>query len=185
MTRLVLASNSPRRKDICTQAGLEFEIIPSNFDEALDSDEFCYEKIEELACQKALEVAQKIGFEALVIGADTVVILDNKILGKPSDEDDAILMLEKLSGRVHRVVTSICVINSVTGRKKINSTTSFVEFASLESAQIEYYVKTFKPFDKAGSYGIQELPEGYVKSVVGSFENIIGICSVALGLLLK
>lgn len=183
--QIILASNSPRRKAICAKAGVEVEIIPSNFDEVLDSDDFAYEKIEEFAYQKALDVAFGLDFEALVIGADTVVVLDNKILGKPVDSNDAIEMLKKLSGRVHKVVTSICVINSKTKEKKITSTTSLVEFEKLSLEQIQDYVETFQPLDKAGSYGIQEMPKSYIKNVEGSFENIIGLCSKSLIKILK
>jgi len=179
MKKIILASASPRRKDILTKMGLEFEIIPSDYDEILDNLDFVYQKIEELAYNKAKAVADSIESHSLILSADTVVVLEEQILGKPNDVDDAIKMLKKLSGKKHSVVTSICAINSKTSEVKISSTTSYVEFLDLSDKTIENYIKEFNPLDKAGSYGIQELPEGFVKKIEGSFENIIGLCSSA------
>lgn len=178
--KIILASSSPRRRDILTKMGLEFEIIPSDFEENLESLDFAYEKIEELAYNKAKSVAVSIEIPALVIGADTVVILDEKILGKPKDETEACQMLQALSGNKHSVVTSICIIDSVSSEKKILSTTSFVEFNVLSDDLIKNYIKNYNPLDKAGSYGIQELPEGFIANIEGSYENIIGLCSQSL-----
>lgn len=182
---IILASSSPRRKEILEKMGLKFEVISSDYEEALDNCDFTYEKIEELAYNKAEAVLCKLIKPALVIGADTVVVLDNLILGKPADEEEAIEMLNQLSGKRHSIVTSICVINSITLEKKILSTTSFVEFETLDNNLIRNYVENYKPLDKAGSYGIQELPEGFVKNIEGSFENIIGLCSLELGKILS
>lgn len=146
----------------------------------MDSRVFSYEKIENLAYNKANEVAKCLSEDALVVGADTVVVLDNNILGKPKDEKEAFQMLKALANRQHFVVTSICVIEVPSMRKKVHSTTSYVEFEDLSDEQINFYITNFKPLDKAGSYGIQELPPGFVKSVGGSFENIIGLCPKAL-----
>lgn len=184
---LVLASSSPRRKDILTKMGLEFEVIPSDYEEVLESFDFSYEKIEELAYKKAEAVLNCIKKNnallpcptALILSADTVVVLENQILGKPRDRSEAVDMLKSLSGKKHSVVTSICIINSATSEKKITSTTSYVEFQDLREETINDYVLKFNPLDKAGSYGIQELPDGFVKSIEGSFENIIGLCSSA------
>lgn len=178
--RLILASASPRRKELFKRLNVDFEIIPSSYDEKIESHEFSYEKIENLAYNKALAVAKDVKDDALVVGADTVVILDNEILGKPHSKDEAFNMLKALSNRQHFVVTAICVIDVLSMRKKIHSTTSYVEFENLSDEMINDYIENFKPFDKAGSYGIQELPQGFVKSVGGSFENIIGLCPKAL-----
>lgn len=175
--KIVLASSSPRRKKILEDMGLEFEIIPSDYEEILDSSDFTYEKIEELAYFKAKAVADKLKNSALIISADTVVVLNEQILGKPQDEEDAMNMLKALSGNKHFVVTSICIIDTENFDKKLLSTTSYVEFEDLTQEIIESYVLNYKPLDKAGAYGIQELPMGFVKSVEGSFENIIGLCS--------
>lgn len=183
--RIVLASSSPRRKKILEEMGLEFEIIPSNFEEFLDSFDFTYEKIEELAYQKAKAVVDEIknfknSCAKLVLSADTVVVLNNQILGKPKDEKEAIEMLKELSGNKHSVVTSICAINLDNSKSKLLSTTSYVEFEELSDDTIKDYVKQYNPLDKAGSYGIQELPDSFVKEIQGSFENIIGLCPKAV-----
>ena len=174
MIKIILASNSPRRKEIMTELGLEFEIIPSNYDEKLESDDFSYEKIEELATQKALEVANRVK-DSIVIGADTVVIFQGKILGKPKSKEEAFEMLKALSNKTHAVVTSVCGIDTNTNKTKVVSTTSYVTFNQLTDEMINYYINEYKPLDKAGSYGIQELPEGYLNSFEGSFENVVGL----------
>jgi len=184
MKKIVLASSSQRRKDILTTAGIEFEIIPSSFEEVLENLDFSYEKIENLAFCKAREVVSKLNYSVdcsiLVIGADTVVVFEGQIFGKPKDEFEAVNMLKTLSGKIHSVVTSICVINCQTQENRFLSTTSYVEFENLSDEMINFYVQNYKPLDKAGSYGIQELPDGFVKNIDGSLENIIGLCSSAL-----
>ena len=162
MVKLILASNSPRRKQIMTDAGFEFEVIPSNYEEKRETDSFSYEIIEDLATQKALDVVRRVDNDKLVIGADTVVVLDNKILGKPENKQAAFDMLKSLSGRTHFVVTSICGINTKTNRAALLSTTSYVRFKELSDELIHYYIDNFNPLDKAGSYGIQELPPNYI-----------------------
>ena len=180
MKKIVLASGSPRRKEIFKTLDIDFEVIPSSYEEKLENNVFSYQKIENLAYNKALFVAKTIKEDALVVGADTVVVLNNNILGKPKDKTDAFNMLKSLSGKEHFVVTSICVLETPSLRKKINSTTSYVEFEILSDDMINSYIDKFKPFDKAGAYGIQELPQGFIKNVGGSFENIIGLCPKSL-----
>lgn len=189
--KIILASSSPRRKEILEQMGLEFEIIPSTYDESLDNFEFSYEKIENLAYNKAKAVFDEIQSESgmkkdsLIVGADTVVVLENQILLKPESKDDAINMLKSLSGKKHFVVTSICVIDSNTQKNKISSVTSYVEFEALDNGLIIDYINKYQPLDKAGSYGIQELPEGFVSNVAGSFDNIVGLCPKTLDKMLS
>lgn len=185
MGKIILASSSPRRRDILRQNNYNFEIVPSPYIEDHTTTDFSYEFIESLASNKALAVVPLVSEACTIIGADTVVVLDNKILGKPDDEQGAVEMLKKLSGRKHQVVTSIAIVNSETKELKKTSVTSEVEFAKLSEKQIKDYVTNFKPFDKAGSYGIQEMPDGYIKSYSGSLENIIGLCPKALAELLK
>lgn len=185
MGKIILASSSPRRRDILRQNKYKFEIVPSPYVEDHTQTDFSYEFIENLASNKALAVLPLVNEPCKIIGADTVVVLDNKILGKPDGEKGAIEMLKQLSGRIHNVVTSIVVVDSRTKELKKTSVTSEVEFANLNDEQIEFYIKEFKPFDKAGSYGIQEMPEGYIKSYSGSLENIIGLCPKALEKLLR
>ena len=185
MVKLILASNSPRRKQILQDMGLIFDIIPSNYDEKLADNIFSYEKIEELATQKCLDVVRRIDKDSLVLAADTVVVLHNKILGKPHSKDAAFEMLKSLSGNTHSVVTACCGINTKTDRAALLSTTSYVRFTSWTDEMINYYIENFNPLDKAGSYGIQELPTHYLDKYEGSFENIVGLSSEAVEAILK
>lgn len=180
MGKIILASSSPRRADILKKQNVKFEVLPSPYQEDHTVTDFSYSFVENLAYNKANAVLPLINEPSIVIGADTVVVLEGKILGKPTDYKDAFNMLKSLSGRKHEVVTSIVVIDSLTGNKKIKSVTSTVEFVKLTDEQIDFYIREFKPFDKAGSYGIQEMPEGYIKGYEGSFENIVGLCSKAV-----
>lgn len=175
MGKIILASSSPRRRDLLKKANYKFEIIPSPYIEDHTTTEFSYEFIESLAEGKALAIVPLVKEPALIIGADTVVVLDNKILGKPVDEEDAFKMLQALSGKTHTVVTGIAVVNTETGKIKKSASTSFVKFENLSDEQIKYYIKNFKPLDKAGSYGIQEMPDGYINSFTGNLDNIIGL----------
>ena len=183
--KIILASSSPRRADILKKIKLQFEIMPSPYIEEHTTTVFSYEFIENLAYNKAFAVVKLQKEPSLVIGADTVVVLDNEILGKPEGKEEAYNMLKRLSGKTHFVVTSIVVINSSNGEFKKNSTTSYVTFEELTDEQINYYIENFKPFDKAGAYGIQEMPDGYIKSYTGDLENIIGLSSKALNELLS
>ena len=176
MVKLILASNSPRRKSIFTSMNLDFSIIPSEYDEKLDSDDFSYEKIEDIATQKCLDVVRRVDKDSLVFAADTVVVLHNKILGKPHTKENAYKMLKELSGNPHMVVTAICAINTKTNRAATMSTTSYVRFTEWTDEMIHNYIDTYNPLDKAGSYGIQELPPNYIDKYEGSFENIVGLC---------
>ena len=180
MGKIILASSSPRRADILRKAKIEVRIMPSPYVEDHTTTAFSYEFIENLAYNKAKAVVPLVKEPSLIIGADTVVVLDGEILGKPHNAENAFKMLKRLSGKTHFVVTSIAVINSETNEYKHNSTTSYVTFENLTDEQINYYIEKFKPFDKAGSYGIQEMPAGYIKSYTGDLENIIGISSKAL-----
>ena len=185
MTKLILASNSPRRKKILADLGLDFEVIPSNYDEKLETDIFSYDLIEDLATQKACDVVRRVGNDEIVLGADTVVILHNKILGKPHSKKEAFEMLKSLSAQTHMVVTSICGINTKTNRAALLSTTSYVKFKELTAEMIHDYIENFNPLDKAGSYGIQELPPNFLDKFEGSFENIIGLAPESVMAVLK
>ena len=183
--KLILASNSPRRKKILEDLGLKFEVIPSNYDEKLPDDIFSYEKIEDLATKKCLDVSNRSDKDSVVLAADTVVVLHNKILGKPHSKEEAFEMLKSLSGVTHSVVTSVCGINTKTNRAALLSTTSYVRFNELTDYMIHYYIETHNPLDKAGSYGIQELPPNFIEKYEGSFENIVGLAPEAVTAVLK
>ena len=180
MVQLILASNSPRRKKILSDMGLKYEVVPSNYDEKLESDDFSYDKIEDIATQKCLDVVRRVDKNSLVLAADTVVVLHNKILGKPHTKENAFKMLKELSGNTHMVVTSICAINTKTNRAVTMSTTSYVRFTQWSDVMINEYIEKYLPLDKAGSYGIQELPDGYLDKYEGSFENIVGLSPEAV-----
>jgi septum formation protein len=150
-----------------------------------EKTDFSYSFVENLAYNKALNVAQKIKTPAKIIGADTIVVINNKILGKPQSQEHAYEMLKTLSGKTHFVVTSIAVIDTPSLEFKIKSTTTYVTFKKLSDEQINHYITDFKPFDKAGSYGIQELPDGFIEKVDGSLDNVIGLPSKTLKELLE
>ena len=180
MGKIILASSSPRRAKILKEMNINFEVLPSSYVEQHDKTDFSYEFVEELAYNKALYVAKELNQEnkySLVLGADTIVVIDDKILGKPTDKKEAYYMLEKLSNRTHFVVTAVAVVNSKTMEFKVESATTYVTFEDLTSEQIHYYIENFKPYDKAGAYGIQELPQGYIKEVNGEIDNVIGLPS--------
>lgn len=179
MGKNILASSSPRRAELLKDKYV-FEIMPSPYEELHTTTVFSYAYVENLAYNKAKAVVPLVEGDCNIIGADTVVVLDGKILEKPHDSEEAKRMLKSLSGREHQVVTSIALINTTTGKSVIQSTTSQVIFNNLTDEMIDFYVENFKPLDKAGAYGIQELPDGYIKSYNGSLENIIGICPKAL-----
>ena len=141
--KIILASSSPRRADILKKHNVKFEIIPSPYVEDHSRTDFSYDFIENLAYNKAKAVVPLVKEPSLIIGADTIVVLDEIILGKPNDYNGAFDMLKMLSGRTHHVVTAIAVINSATKECKIKSTTSEVTFEELTNEQIKYYVENF------------------------------------------
>lgn len=186
MGKIILGSASPRRADILKKLKLDFEIIPSSYVEKHDRTDFSYDFVENLAYNKALYVAKEHQNESrLVIGADTIVVIGNKILEKPKDYEEAKKMLSELSGKTHFVVTAIAIVNSKDLNYKIKSTTTYVTFKKLTQEQIDFYITNYKPFDKAGAYGIQELPDGFVEKVDGDIDNVIGLPSKTLLELLK
>lgn len=185
MEPIILASASPRRKDLLIQAGIPFEIHPSNIDENTDGLSGTPEQIAEfLAHMKANDVAKKIS-EGLVLGADTIVVLDSEIFGKPNDAEDARKMLEKLSGRVHKVITGIALIDSKTGLCRIGHEVTKVKFAQITSDEIEKYIKTGEPFGKAGAYAVQGFGALLVEKIDGCYTNVVGLPLMRLKKLFK
>ncbi len=171
MKRLVLASASPRRKEIFEQLGFEFEIKPSSKEPPMREGEDIREAVLNSARTKAEDIFES-NPDAVVVGADTVVVLDNKALGKPKDEQDAKNMLRTLSGRTHEVLTGVYVCSKDTKKGFVASTK--VEFYELSDEEIDWYVKTGEPMDKAGSYGIQCKGVRFVKGIVGDYFNVVG-----------
>lgn len=174
MKKIILASKSPRRKWLLEQVELDFEVMPSDFEENIEGKKFSKELIENLAYEKAKDVANKVP-EGLIIGADTIVIFKDKILGKPKDENDAKNMLKMLSGNTHKVLTAVCIIDKDEDKTLINSCLSKVTFKKLTEEEIDAYIKTKEPMDKAGSYGIQAFGSLFVTKVEGCYNNIVGL----------
>ena len=177
--RLILASKSPRRSELLKQAGLTFSVIPSDFDEdtvALsnpDSD------VVTLAESKALDVSRKHP-DAWVIGADTIVLIGRKILGKPASAEEAFEMLQRLSGKTHQVLTGYCICCKKKNRVFSETVKTDVDFKRLTDAEINWYIQTGEPFDKAGGYAIQGIGSFLVRSINGSYTNVVGlpVCEV-------
>ena len=169
---LILASASPRRKEILETAGLLFSVFVSDADETLPDSITASEAVTELSYRKALATAEKFPDDT-VIGADTVVTLDGKILGKPTDRADAVNMLSLLSGRTHKVFTGVCIIKNGKATKFFEETD--VTFFELTREEIENYVDTNEPMDKAGAYGIQGRGCTLVKGICGDYFNVVGL----------
>ena len=173
--KIVLASAAPRRSELLSQVGIDFEVIPSNIPEEPLDGETPSEHVIRLAFQKASEVAGRVGDGKWVIGSDTVVIIDDEILGKPEDEIDARRMLKKLSGREHRVITGYSIINSSSGTDIKKSVDTAVKFKPLTDDEIKGYVDSGEPMDKAGAYAIQGLGSFMVEGIIGSYSNVVGL----------
>lgn len=173
MDNLILASQSPRRQQLMEQAGYTFTIVVSDVDET-NPEGMPGEKVPEfLARKKALAIAEKHP-DATIIAADTIVLLDNEILGKPVDSEDAIAMLENLSGKMHRVVTGVCIWQKDSVQSF--SATTEVFFRPLSLEQIQHYIINYKPFDKAGSYAIQEwIGMIGIEKINGDYYNVMGL----------
>lgn len=177
--QLVLGSKSPRRQELLKGMGFDFVIRTQDSDESYPDSLTLDEVAEYIARQKANVLQNTLTEKELLICSDTAVIIDNQFLAKPSDRDDAILMLAKLSGKTHKVITGVHLATS-TNQWSFSDTT-FVTFSSLTSQEIDYYVDQYKPYDKAGSYGIQEWI-GYIgiEKMNGSYFNVMGLPTAKL-----
>jgi len=173
--RIVLASTSPRRKELLQSVGVQFEIIAPSSDESLLGKENPEDYALRLSREKALSVSQNLDGNTLVIGADTIVVVDNRILGKPKDEEDAKIMLSKISGRVHHVLTAFSITKGEHEILHTHIVGTEVIVKTLEPQEIEGYIKTGEPMDKAGAYGIQGVGAFMVKEVRGSYTNVVGL----------
>ena len=174
--RLVLASASPRRAELLRAAGFECDVMPSEVDETMDPEETPDGYVRRVAQQKAEAVAQSVPGR-LILSADTVVVIDNQVLGKPSDEKDARRMLRLLSGREHLVMTGVCLIQAHEGttRTQIVVARTLVEFAPLSDLEIRWYIDSGEPWDKAGAYAVQGLASRFVTRIEGSYSNVVGL----------
>ena len=176
---LILASKSPRRRYLLEQAGLKFKVIPSQFDERAVplTDPAAYAR--RLARAKADDIAAQYP-DHWVIGADTIVLIDNRVLGKPADPVEARAMLKRLSAQTHQVYTGYAICCRNLGRQFDEAVCTDVTFKALSDDEIEWYIHTDEPFDKAGAYAIQGLGTFLVKRVNGSYTNVVGlpVCEV-------
>lgn len=170
--KIILASASPRRRELLSLAGIEYEVIPSECEEILPDEITPDEAVKELARQKAEDVFNRYP-DSMIIAADTVVALGNSILGKPKNEEDAFNMLSSLSGKIHTVYTGVCIR---TQRKtEIFYSATDVEFYPLTEKEINDYITTGEPMDKAGAYGIQGKGSLLVKGIHGDYFNVVGL----------
>jgi len=176
---IILASKSPRRKYLLEQAGLDFSVIPSSFDESTVELSSPETYVRDLAQAKAAQVAAEYP-ASWVIGADTIVSIDGTILGKPASETQAYEMLQRLSGRIHQVFTGYCICCQTRSKLFTDSIKTDVRFKKLSDDEIKWYIHTREPFDKAGAYAIQGLGSFLVKSINGSYTNVVGlpVCEV-------
>ena len=178
-SRLILASKSPRRSELLKQAGLTFSVIPSDFDESTVALSNPDSYVRTLAESKALDISQKYP-AAWVIGADTIVLIEHKILGKPDSRDEAFDMLRRLSGKSHQVLTGYCICSKNKNKFFSETVKTEVRFKKLNNTEINWYIQTGEPFDKAGGYAIQGVGTFLVKSINGSYTNVVGlpVCEV-------
>jgi septum formation protein len=175
---LILASASPRRADLLRAAAIPFEVHPADVDEQRLPDEPPYRYVRRLAEAKAIAIAARFPGRA-VLGADTVVVLGGEVLGKPADPADATRMLRRLSGRTHEVLTGLCLVGqdgaTAGSGRRTDTTVTTVTFAVLGEAEIEWYVASGEPLDKAGAYAIQGLASRFVTTIDGSYSNVVGL----------
>lgn len=173
--RLILASASPRRRELLRQAGFDFETRPSGVQELRRVGESAEDFARRVAREKALEVAKLSPPGRLVLGADTVVAMNGEILGKPLDADDAARMLQLLAGRTHTVITGVCLIQAPGYLVALRHAATRVGFRPLDEKEIRDYVQSGEPMDKAGAYGIQGLASKFVSRIDGCYFNVVGL----------
>ncbi len=178
---LILASASPRRQELLRCAGIPFTVHPADIDEAPLAGEAPRECAERLAQEKALAVFQR-NPQQCVLGADTMVVVDEVILGKPRDADDAARMLRLLSGRTHAVITGVCVVGPATSpqlpvarESKTASETTLVTMCEISEEEIRCYIATGEPMDKAGAYAIQGMASRWIPRIDGDYSNVVGL----------
>ena len=175
MKKIILASGSPRRRELLTQIGISFEVVKAEGEEKITTDD-PEEAVKELAMQKAQEVAGRVDAD-VVIGADTVVAVDGEIMGKPKDPEDAVRMIHRIQGRDHEVLTGVAVILK---KGEVETTINFAETTRghvfpMTEEEIQSYVASKEPMDKAGAYGIQGLFAAYVSGIEGDYNNVVGL----------
>lgn len=173
--KIILASSSPRRAEILRQAEIPFEALTTNSDESRRAGESPVELVLRLAEAKARAAASQVSGPAIVLGADTEVVVDGDVLGKPTSVDDARAMLRRLSGRVHDVITGLALIQMPEDILRAEHEATRVAFATLSEEEIAGYVATGEPFDKAGAYAIQGIGGRYIARIEGCYFNVMGL----------
>jgi septum formation protein len=183
---LILASASPRRRELLQQIGLQFSVVPSNAPEELLPNETPEEHVVRLSLAKASEVADRSDVEGRwFLGSDTIVLCDGQILGKPEDDREAARMLRLLSGREHRVLSGYALLDRHTGKQRTEAVATAVRFRELTDDEIARYIATGEPADKAGAYAIQGLGVCFVAGIEGSYTNVVGLPLCRLTLAFK
>jgi len=175
---IILASGSPRRRELMTALQLPFEVIVSHADEEVEEGLSPKQIVESLALRKAVSVRDTMepdGTEAVIVGSDTIVVLDGEVLGKPVDNSEAIRMLTALQGRTHEVFTGVACLHTGNGMTRISSRRTLVTMKPLDEQSIRAYVATGEPADKAGAYGIQGLGATLVEAIEGCYFNVVGL----------
>lgn len=180
---IVLASKSPRRKELLRLLDLDFQIITADIDETMDPSLPVTDEVARLSYDKAAAIKPQVSDDTIIISADTIVELDGKIMGKPKDKNDAFNMLKNLSGNTHNVLSGITVMQ---GEKNISKTViTEVHFRTLTDEEINAYIDTNEPMDKAGAYGIQGRGSKFVEKINGDYFNVVGLPICTLSLMLK
>jgi septum formation protein len=175
LPKLILASASPRRAEILRTVNWPFESCPVDIDETRQPGEEAATYVQRLAGEKARAAAGLRVAGATIIGADTVVVIDEEILGKPRDEDDARRMLRQLSGRWHQVLTGVALIDGASSECRVAHETTEVKFAAMSEDEIGWYVSGGEPMDKAGAYAIQGLGSRFIEGIKGDYFNVVGL----------
>lgn len=177
MKKIILASGSPRRRELLEKVGLKFEVMPDNTPEQADMSQLPNDVVAELAKFKGENIRKNLtaDTDALIISADTVVAINGAILGKPHSESDAFEMLSMLSGNAHNVYTGVYICDVQSGKYKNFYEKTEVFFKTLDTEEIKAYIRTGEPMDKAGAYGIQEYGAAFVKGICGDYFNVVGL----------
>jgi septum formation protein len=171
---IILASGSPRRRDLLRQIGVDFDVYPADVNESILANESPEDYAVRISLDKVRAVAKKVG-GGIIIGADTIVVFKDMILGKPIDSEDAKRMLEMLSGKMHKVITGLAIMNAATGMVICKIATTSVWFRDLDEDEVKKYVLSGESLDKAGAYGIQGKGALLVARIEGCYNNVVGL----------
>ncbi len=180
---IILASKSPRRKELLSLLGIEFAVITEDIDEKINSSANIEEEIKRLSYEKAMAVSGSVSEDDIIVAADTVVVLGNRVFGKPKDATDAEEMLSTLSGKTHRVITGVTVLKG--NKADTRAAATEVTFRNLSKEEIREYINTGDPFDKAGAYALQGISTIFVSGINGDHFNVYGLPVSMLALMLR